>query len=120
MKCGLSSILDLVNPKSTQVFLHCKEQDWHRVETKFTLRYQITQPSLPDTFDETYDVVAALLEKHNDTEKAINYVCLVKTSSTEAKKKSNIIPTVIHILESNVFLLNPENLYCVTEYNFIT
>ncbi|KAG1452722.1 hypothetical protein G6F55_008523 [Rhizopus delemar] len=30
MKRGLSSILDLVNPKSTQAFLRCEEQDWHR------------------------------------------------------------------------------------------
>ncbi|EIE76847.1 hypothetical protein RO3G_01551 [Rhizopus delemar RA 99-880] len=41
MKRGLSSILDLVNPKSTQAFLRCEEQDWHRVETKFTLRHRI-------------------------------------------------------------------------------
>ncbi|KAG1438870.1 hypothetical protein G6F56_012492 [Rhizopus delemar] len=97
MKCGLSSILDLVNPK-----------------------HRITHPSLPDIFDQTYDVVAALLEKHNDIEKAINYIRLVKTSSTETKKKLNVISTVIHILESNAFLLNPDNLHRVTEYDFIT
>lgn len=42
MKHGLSSILDLVNPKSTQAFLHCEEQDWHRIETKFILRHRIS------------------------------------------------------------------------------
>lgn len=42
MKHGLSSILDLVNPNSTQAFLRCEEQDWHRVETKFILRHRIS------------------------------------------------------------------------------
>ncbi|KAI9016374.1 hypothetical protein CLU79DRAFT_805346 [Phycomyces nitens] len=101
MACGLSSILDLTKTDSTMGFLDCTKDELEQV------KYH-----LPALVNQTYDIVVSLIEKEHNVMKAI--FCL------DTERLLAALVTLIKIIDTNAFLLNPDNSVRVTEYDFIT
>ncbi|KAI7853960.1 hypothetical protein BDC45DRAFT_557467 [Circinella umbellata] len=78
------------------------------------------QYHLPALVNQTYDIVVSLIEKEHNVKKAILYIQQVKTSCLDTERLLAALVTLIKIVDTNAFLLNPYNSACVTEYDFIT
>ncbi|KAG0178421.1 hypothetical protein DFQ28_003816, partial [Apophysomyces sp. BC1034] len=115
MACGLSSIWDLTNSKLAQEFLECSDKDMEHLTRPFITKYKCIQYQPPAIFDQTFDIVASIIDKENDTRKAIEYVQNIKTRCAETEKLLQVIPVIVHIIESNRFLLKPDNIDRVTD-----
>ncbi|ORX58035.1 hypothetical protein DM01DRAFT_1372122 [Hesseltinella vesiculosa] len=120
MACGLSSIWDLTNVKLAQEFLECSFEDMEHLTRPFITKYKCTQYQPPATFDQTLAIAASIIDKENNARKAIEYVQNVKTRFIETQKLLQVITVIVHIIESNRFLLDQDNIDRVTEYDFIT
>ncbi|KAG1050513.1 hypothetical protein G6F43_007220 [Rhizopus delemar] len=120
MACGLPSIWDLASIKLAQEFLECSHKDLEHLTRPFITKYKCTQYQTPAIFDQTFDIVASIIDKENNTRKAIEYIQNVKTRCTETQKLLQVIIVIVNIIESNCFLLKPDNIDRVTEYDFIT
>ncbi|ORX48586.1 hypothetical protein DM01DRAFT_1291988 [Hesseltinella vesiculosa] len=120
MKCGLSSILDLVNVASTEEFLDCYENEhWVLIKDDLAARYRVMESPMNELFNQTWDVVASLLARTNDASIAKLYVTQVKAQNRETRKLLDLITVVISIVDGNSFLLEPANIDRVTEFDFL-
>ncbi|ORX42587.1 hypothetical protein DM01DRAFT_1411796 [Hesseltinella vesiculosa] len=119
MKCGLSSIVDLVDEESTKKFLGCTDSEWTAVVHPLVTKCLLVAAPLPAVVAQTWDVVDGIIARTNHTDKAKEYIAKVKTNTVEEKKLLNVISVVLHVIDSNQFLLDPTNVDRVTEYDFI-
>lgn len=69
--------------------------------------------------DQTYDIVVSLIEKEHNSRKATSYIQQIKTSCLNTERLLTELTNLIKIIGTNVFLLNPDNTACVTEYDFV-
>ncbi|CAO3637561.1 unnamed protein product [Mucor fragilis] len=58
---------------------------------------------------QTYDIVVSLIEKEHNVKKAILYIQQIKTSCFDTERLLAALATLIKIVDTNAFLLNPDN-----------
>lgn len=120
MACGLSSILDLTKTDLTMEFLDCTKDELEQVPSPLVDKRSRKQYHLPALVNQTYDIVVSLIEKEHNVKKAILYIQQIKTSCLDTERLLAALVTLIKIVDTNAFLLNPDNSARVTEYDFIT
>ncbi|KAI9496228.1 hypothetical protein BDB00DRAFT_758717, partial [Zychaea mexicana] len=77
------------------------------------------QYQLPTLVDQTHDIVMSLTEKEHNSKKATSYIHQIKTRCPDTERLLAALAKFINIIETNVFLLDPDNTARVTEYDFV-
>ncbi|ORX53136.1 hypothetical protein DM01DRAFT_9035 [Hesseltinella vesiculosa] len=120
MACGLSSIWDLTNTDLAMEFLDCTRDELEQVSRPIVDKQRRKQYQLPTLVEQTYDIVVSLIDKEHNVKKAASYIQQIKTRCSDTERLLETLATLIKIIDTNIFLLDPDNTTRVTEYDFIT
>ncbi|CAO3688521.1 unnamed protein product [Rhizopus stolonifer] len=119
MACGLSSIWDLTNTDLAMKFLDCTRDELEQVSRPLIDKQRRKQYQLPTLVDQMYDIIVSLIEKKYNSKKATSYIQQIKTCCLDTERLLAALANLIKIIDTDVFLLNPNNTTCVTEYDFV-
>ena len=119
MACGLSSIWDLTNTDLAMKFLDCTRDELEQVSRPLVDKQKRKQYQLPTLVDQTYDIVVSLIEKEHNSKKAASYIQQIKARCVDTERLLAALANLIKIIDTNVFLLDPDNTVRVAEYDFV-
>lgn len=68
---------------------------------------------------QTYNIVVSLIEKEHNSKKATSYIQQIKARCLDTERLLTALANLIKIINTNVFLLDPDNTACATEYDFV-
>ncbi|KAG0180821.1 hypothetical protein DFQ28_009079 [Apophysomyces sp. BC1034] len=115
MKCGVSSILNLVDYESVKQLLAYDDQEWNDIVQKFDKKYAVAPVDLNPAIETAWDTVVALVNHTNSTTKTKKYLNNLTTNDLEDFTFSN----GLDIVAKNSFLWNEDNTSKVTESDFL-